>query len=700
MKPLNLTASINLKANATGKPRRFSILAYSGGLLPVEGFPYPVICDLAGLETPTQIPILIDHTKSVEATLGLTDAILNDGQTLSLTGPVTGVSVTAKQVIAQADGGHTWQASIGASVIESEDIAPGQSVSVNGQTFVGPVIVARRSVLRETSVLPMGADSTTSVNLAARAAANLKGASMPTFEEWLASLNIDPAGLSPEDMAAMQLAYDAKQAPPVAAAPAVAPVAAPVVAPTASAGAKALDIVARAQQDIEAANKMHAANSRRIAEIKAMAAGYPDIEATAIEKGWSTDKVDAEVSRKRLNARVGVTSFGNGDRKVSQENQGLVLEAALCVKGGSTTAEKNFRPEILQAAHSQFHGAIGLKDTIMIVAHANGYQGMSFNIDPSAAFRAAWGNEKAVNLRAGFSTISLPGILANTAKKFLLEGYETVEETWRQIAAVNSVSDFKEVTSYRMAVDGKFEKIGPNGTIKPGTVSEESYTNQAETYAKMLSITRRDIINDDLGALTRIPRQLGRGAATAFNTIFWTEFLADSATFFPTDLSKKNYQEGSGTALSIASLTAAELLFLNQTDPYGEPMAIEPQILLVPNALNVTASQLSRDTEVRDTTASTKYTTGNPHAGKFTPVRSSYLSNSTITGYSTTAWYLLANPNDVAMIEAVFLNGNQSPTIEEAEADFSTLGVQMRGYFDFGVNKQDYRAAVKSKGAA
>ena len=35
-----------------------------------------------------------------------------------------------------------------------------------------------------------------------------------------------------------------------------------------------------------------------------------------------------------------------------------------------------------------------------------------------------------------------------------------------------------------------------------------------------------------------------------------------------------------------------------------------------------------------------------------------------------------------------------------AEADFNVLGIQMRGYFDFGVAKQDYRAGCKSKGAA
>ena len=35
------------------------------------------------------------------------------------------------------------------------------------------------------------------------------------------------------------------------------------------------------------------------------------------------------------------------------------------------------------------------------------------------------------------------------------------------------------------------------------------------------------------------------------------------------------------------------------------------------------------------------------------------------------------------MIEVVFLNGQESPTIETAEADFQALGLQMRGYQDF-----------------
>ena len=84
----------------------------------------------------------------------------------------------------------------------------------------------------------------------------------------------------------------------------------------------------------------------------------------------------------------------------------------------------------------------------------------------------------------------------------------------------------------------------------------------------------------------------------------------------------------------------------------------------------------------------------------FSPVSCRYLANARYTGNSAKAWYLLSDPNDLPVIEVAFLNGQEAPTIETAEADFSMLGVQMRGYHDFGVNLQDNRAGVKSKGEA
>ena len=156
------------------------------------------------------------------------------------------------------------------------------------------------------------------------------------------------------------------------------------------------------------------------------------------------------------------------------------------------------------------------------------------------------------SLQAGFSTIDIGGILSNVANKFLLEGFFSVERTWRNITAVRNVSDFKTVTSYRLVGKDRYEKVAPGGEIKHGTLGEMSYSNKADTYALMLSIDRRDLINDDLGAITTVPRKLGRGSGLKINDVFWPIFMNNAAFF---TAGNNNYPTGADA--SSASRSAA-----------------------------------------------------------------------------------------------------------------------------------------------
>ena len=281
------------------------------------------------------------------------------------------------------------------------------------------------------------------------------------------------------------------------------------------------------------------------------------------------------------------------------------------------------------------------------------------------------------------------------ANKFLLEGFFSVERVWRNICAVRNVSDFKTVTSYRLIGKDQYEQVAPGGELKHGTLGNESYTNKADTYGLMLSIDRRDIINDDLGAITTVPRKLGRGSGLKINDVFWAIFLNNAAFF---TAGNKNYQTGADTALTIDGLTKAEVAFMDQVDGDSKPIGIMPSVLLVPTALSALGTQLYKSVELRDNTAGAKFPIANPHQGKFRVEVSRYLANTTYTGNSAKAWYLLSEPTDLPVIEVAFLNGQESPTIETADADFNVLGVQMRGYHDFGVAMQDPRGGVKMKG--
>ena len=77
---IDITAELGLT------PKHIEILAYTGGLLRVDGFSDPVVVDLNGLEASGSIPIAIKHDLGDSMILGQTnhDQILNDGSSLIL----------------------------------------------------------------------------------------------------------------------------------------------------------------------------------------------------------------------------------------------------------------------------------------------------------------------------------------------------------------------------------------------------------------------------------------------------------------------------------------------------------------------------------------------------------------------------------------------------------------------------------------
>jgi len=706
---LNLGAFV-LAAADSGKPRRFQIEAYDGGPLPVEGFDHPVIVDLSSLTYPDSIPILIDHTASVEATLGSTDQIKNDGQQLTMSGTVTATSATALQVVEQHDKGQRWQASIGVRVGDLQEVKAGAIVVVNKQQFRGPVMVARNSQMYETSVLPAGADWTTQVNLAAQAATQLKGiAIMGTLEDWLVELGIDAATVSPENMAALQLAFDQIAAPEPEAVPEVpASVPAPPVAPlpVVTAGAETVDaekeiadVKARIRKEISAVHKLNA-------EIEVIAAGYPLIIAAAIEKGWSKEKVELEVL-KVVNAKTRPTSFTGAQN--SPDDAMKVVEAAICGHRGLTNngrdAKKSvelddqYEDKILQAAHSKYRNGIGLQQVLLIAASQAGMPLSAGQKITTNNLREVMSYAFPQQVEAAFSSLSVPGILGNVANKEILQGYMEEDAVWREVGSIKSVSDFKTVTSYRMLDDMGYEELGPGGTIKHGSLDEESYTRQASTYAKMSSITRTDIINDDLSAFDDLRARVGRGGAIKLNSLFWTTWLSNAATIWTA--ARTNYISGSTTNLGTdgVGLGLGQKAFRSRTSPAADGakrLNGAAKMLLVPPELEVVADQLhtarnAGQVSIGDT---------NTFTGKYQPIVANQLSDTSFTGNSTTAWWLLGDKGMGSAVCVSFLNGQETPTVESADADFNTLGIQFRGYHDFGCDAADYLNSIHSKGAA
>ena len=356
---------------------------------------------------------------------------------------------------------------------------------------------------------------------------------------------------------------------------------------------------------------------------------------------------------------------------VAQPVEGpAVVEAALCLAGGLAKPDDHFDERTLEAAHRRAR-VTSLGSVLVAAARANGYDGPE---------RLGSGNLAQV-LRAAFATHQIANIVSATYGKFLLNGYNAVEATWNMIANVRSVSDFKTVTGVRLGGGFVFEEVSPGGELKSADAVDEARTIRARTYGRISSIRREDLVNDDLSALTQVPQRLGRGAALALNTAFWAEFESSNASFY------QKASAGAGNALQLSSLKEAVTAYRKLKDPDGNPLGISPAMILVPPALELSAAELMSSSLLISGENATR---GNANvlAGRFQVVGSSYLS-------SDSTWWLVANPADLPAMEVAFLGGQTTPTVEQADADFNVLGIQVRGYHDWGVAKAESRACYR-----
>lgn len=673
-----IDASVTIEAAAEGEekkgPRSFTSTFYTGGPLNVGGYDLPVVVDLAGLKNGKVLVANLDHDASKRVG---NFQVSNDGRQLVANGVANAATAARDEVVNSAKDGYQWQASLEVAPLKIEELAKGKTVEVNGQQITGPAYITREGTLKGFAFVSHGADDNTSATIAASAASTPEGKKMDAkFKAWVEAMGFDADTLSAEQIEGLQANFKGANAP-----------AKPVKAADNPFEARKLE--AKRKGDIQAAAdrviEQRGSSEAEIVEIEAMCQH-------AIDAGMSVTEFRLEL----MDSMTPSERAPRADIRRGAKFNNRILEAAICQAGLLKDHEKHFDDQTLQAAHDQFKGRIGLKQLFLVAAQDHGYQANFATEVNVEVQRAAFGMSAPGRIHAtGFSTISISTILSNVANKFLREGFNAIDMTPLRIAAIRPVNDFKTVTTVSLTGDLQFDKLGASGEIKSGTLGEETYSNKADTYARMLAITRQDIINDDLGALTAVPRRLGRGAGLKLNDIFWAEFLNNSAFFTG---GRNNVNTGVAD-MTVGGLTATETIFMDQTDPDGKPLGLLPAIIVVPTALKVPANTLMRSERLITGNGATQGE-ANPYAGRFRVESSPYMSNANYTGYSAAAWYMIADPAEMPVIEIAALNGRVEPVVETADADFNVLGVQMRGYSDVGVNLQEYRAGVRADGGA
>lgn len=308
---------------------------------------------------------------------------------------------------------------------------------------------------------------------------------------------------------------------------------------------------------------------------------------------------------------------------------------------------------------------------------------------PAEIAKAALGCDRQAMRSAGMhSTSDFPLLLGSTVNRTLRAAYELAPQTWRPLGRPTTVPDFRAVTRAALGDIAALEKIKEHGEYQYGTLEEEGAPIKVAKFGKIIAITWEAIVNDDLGAFTRVPQALGAAAAQTESDVVWSLLLGnpnytDGTPIFHAD---HGNLAASGGAINTTTLAAARAAMRKQKSKAGAFLNLSPEFLIVGPDKELEAYQF---------TSSNYVPAKNADINDSRNAALTVIVDARITGNQ---WYLYASPGVVDTFEYAYLEGEQGVFTETREG-FEVDGMEIKARLVFGAAWIDFRPAYKNPGA-
>lgn len=495
--------ALALRVNADGTPSTLdkanrSVEVIGASEKPVTEFDYdryeyvPTVLLMSGCQIPSsgQMPLLDTHSRYSTA------SVIGSYRNMKIEGDLL-VGRAVYSSVPEAEGpwikteeGHLTDYSVGRRDLASTYIPDGQTQTIGGKSFTGPVRVVTSWIPKEMSVCPIGADDTAK----ARAAA--------------------PPQTTPEKEKKMDeklRKYLERRGLPVTA--------------TEDEAYRFLDQLDARTENTTAvvAPVQPSADETRAAAEKEVAARMTEIVALC-------DRHDIPVEKRNEYLKPGVIV-----ETVRKEILDGMVERAGKVNPGfkAIVVGADERDKFRSAAEAGLLLRANRKITDdQMKLGARDLAGFSLREVARESLRVAGqstGGDVMDMVGRALTTSDFPMVLANVANKSMLEGWETQEETWPMWVAEGSVSDFKINTAVRPGEADDLEEIGEDDEYTYGNRAEQQEQYKIATFGRLFGISRQTVINDDLSALTDTPFQQGEAATRKVGDVVYAVLVANSA---------------------------------------------------------------------------------------------------------------------------------------------------------------------------
>ena len=259
-------------------------------------------------------------------------------------------------------------------------------------------------------------------------------------------------------------------------------------------------------------------------------------------------------------------------------------------------------------------------------------------------------------------------ILGNTLNRRLVKDYNELNGHEDLIISERkAVKDFRLQEAIALGYPEDLPLIDPETEdyVDGAEVTDEEATYQIKTRGRLLTITRKTIINDDMGLVRRRVSREGRAARGTHARYVWAFAISNKNCTDGTAWFTAGHGNLGATALTHATALVGYKVLANFTEKdSGHPLGLldggAKPALIYPVALLETGEKIATE-DFYYTTNDLTTKVPNPLKGKVTPVMLSLLTDAS-------DWYMILPPALVDIVEMGYLNGRQEPEMFVADA--------------------------------
>ncbi len=266
------------------------------------------------------------------------------------------------------------------------------------------------------------------------------------------------------------------------------------------------------------------------------------------------------------------------------------------------------------------------------------------------------------------TTGSFQNILFDGLNNTLRAAYEEAPYTWSfWVRQRQSVEDFKDIHATQLSEFQNLEVVPEGKEYPEKKMSDRRKTYNIDKFGANFSVTWETIVNDNLDALSRIPTMQGTAARRTQEKLVYDTFLSNPlmpdgvALFSASHASGRNITAVSPAAPSEATLDEGFELMSKQVGLNGSLLNLTPSVLLVPQKYSATALRITNS-------LSFAQSNGNEGISSLYGVNGvrplQVVTTALLDNNNTTNWYLIASSSLVDTAEIVFLQGEESPVLE------------------------------------